>query len=122
MSDLNSLIKDLSAIKMPAKTFREVLLVILKHLEDESSKPDAYFLRRGISASEWRKLRDAVLSRDNNRCQYCGRGPETGSLHCDHVLPLFKGGSNELSNLVTACKSCNSSKRAKTVEEWKGGQ
>ncbi len=28
----------------------------------------------------------------------------------DHVVPLFRGGSNDLTNLVIACESCNKSK------------
>jgi len=44
-----------------------------------------------------------------NKCWMCG-----GSFdHVDHVKPLAKGGSNHLSNLRPACKSCNSTKSAK---------
>ena len=28
-------------------------------------------------------------------------------LHCDHILPKSKGGSNDLDNLVTSCSECN---------------
>ena len=66
--------------------------------------------------SQWRLLREAVFLRDDYTCHYCGaRG---GRLECDHVIPVSRGGSNDLSNLVTACKPCNQSKRAKTPEEW----
>lgn len=55
---------------------------------------------------------------DGYTCQYCGeRGKR---LECDHVVPVSRGGSNEHENLVTACFACNRSKRAKTVEEWRG--
>ena len=64
----------------------------------------------------WRELRAFVFARDDFTCQYCGaRG---GSLQCDHIIPFSKGGSNELDNLVTACKPCNQSKRDKTLDEW----
>lgn len=66
--------------------------------------------------SVWRVLRVTVFERDDFTCQYCGaRGV---SLQCDHIIPVSRGGSNELDNLTTACRPCNQSKRAKTPEEW----
>lgn len=56
-----------------------------------------------------------IFTRDGNRCVYCGRADD---LTLDHVVPLSRGGSNEPDNLATACRSCNSSKNAKTPEEW----
>ena len=67
---------------------------------------------------EWAALRSTVFERDDYTCQYCGvRGV---SLQCDHVIPVSRGGSNELSNLVAACAKCNLSKHDKTPEEWLG--
>ena len=64
----------------------------------------------------WKQLRSTVFERDNYTCQYCGA--HGGSLHCDHVMPVSRGGSNELSNLATACATCNQAKHDKTPEEW----
>lgn len=64
----------------------------------------------------WKALRQAVLERDQFTCHYCGaRGADPV---IDHVLPVRRGGTNALENLVTACKSCNRSKNTKTPEEW----
>jgi 5-methylcytosine-specific restriction endonuclease McrA len=41
-------------------------------------------------------------------------------IEIDHVVPLSKGGSNDLSNLVTACKPCNQAKRGKAAHKVKG--
>lgn len=49
-------------------------------------------------------------------CVYCGKPAE----HMDHVMPKSRGGSDDPSNLVPACSSCNWSKGAKTLEEWRG--
>ena len=66
---------------------------------------------------EWSKIRTRIFTRDDYTCQYCGaRG---GRLECDHITPVSRGGTNDDNNLCAACFSCNRSKRAKTVEEWR---
>lgn len=37
----------------------------------------------------------------------------------DHFLSLELGGTNELSNLVPSCRSCNLSKGPKSIEEFR---
>ena len=70
--------------------------------------------RRGDAL--WAEMRAQVFARDDYTCRYCGtRG---GGLECDHVEPLAKGGTHHPSNLVTACRSCNRSKGAKSPAEW----
>ena len=51
----------------------------------------------------------------NGRCVYCGAKAD---LTLDHVVPLSRGGTHTLENLVGACFSCNSSKGNKLIEEW----
>ena len=50
-------------------------------------------------------------------CCYCGR---VGlPLEIEHVIPVTReGSSNDPWNLALACKSCNSSKCDRTIEEW----
>jgi 5-methylcytosine-specific restriction endonuclease McrA len=36
----------------------------------------------------------------------------------DHIVPLVRGGSNWPENLQLLCKSCNSKKQDRTMEEW----
>jgi hypothetical protein len=69
-----------------------------------------------VVGESWRHLRLRVLIRDNFTCAYCG---STTGLAADHVHPRAKGGLDIESNLVAACKPCNSSKRDKTIEEWR---
>lgn len=70
-------------------------------------------------ASGWMRLRLEVFDRDGWRCVYCGGA---GALECDHILPIAKGGGHQLANLATACFSCNRSKGAKTIEQWKAAR
>lgn len=65
--------------------------------------------------SDWVIVRAGIFDRDDYTCRYCGaRGVK---LECDHVLPVSRGGSNEKTNLVTACKPCNQKKRDRTPDE-----
>ena len=72
-------------------------------------------IRRNGSSTRWRKLRAFVLKRDNNTCYYCGI-PTANTV--DHLTPIDKGGTDELSNLVAACSHCNYSKGSKTEQQF----
>lgn len=58
----------------------------------------------------------AVLKQFNYQCAYCLKPLKR--LTKDHVVPLHRGGNHTKSNIVPACKRCNSSKGTKLVEEW----
>jgi 5-methylcytosine-specific restriction endonuclease McrA len=62
-----------------------------------------------------RRLWDAVLDRFGHRCAYCGAA---GELQQEHRIPFSKGGPSDVSNIVPACPSCNSRKRAQPPELW----
>jgi hypothetical protein len=57
-----------------------------------------------------------VFKRDKYICQYCGISGNLVELECDHIKPVSKGGNNDLSNLITACKPCNRNKS--DSEDW----
>ena len=62
------------------------------------------------------KRRIEVLEKYKFRCAYCGASAADGaSLEVDHIIPVSKGGSNELSNLQTLCKSCNVGKSDRII-------
>jgi 5-methylcytosine-specific restriction protein A len=56
------------------------------------------------------KVRLLVYTRDNHACRSCGASAD---LSIDHVLPISKGGTNDLTNLQTLCRPCNVRKGAK---------
>ena len=51
----------------------------------------------------------------NDACAYCGSDKQAT---IDHVMPLSNGGLDEYTNIVPACKTCNSSKNSKEVWQW----
>lgn len=72
------------------------------------------FSRRRVSM--WEKIRSRIFERDQWACTYCGE--IASDLHCDLIVPVSRGGTNDEANLTTACKRCNLSKGAKSVEAW----
>lgn len=69
------------------------------------------------------ETRQALLARDGDSCVYCGSAlvldaeDATRGWSVDHLTPVSRGGSDHLSNLALACRSCNA-KGAKTAEEF----
>lgn len=58
-----------------------------------------------------------VFKRDSFRCQYCGRSAPDVVLNLDHVVPVSKGGDNDIMNLVTSCVECNGGKGAVMLDD-----
>ncbi len=56
-------------------------------------------------------VRKYVFERDRYCCQSCSQTHLQTELTIDHIIPLAKGGSNDISNLQTLCRRCNSRKR-----------
>jgi CRISPR/Cas system Type II protein with McrA/HNH and RuvC-like nuclease domain len=50
------------------------------------------------------KVRKQVFERDEPVCKSCG---SRDMLEVDHIIPISRGGSNQLDNLQILCKTCN---------------
>ena len=57
-----------------------------------------------------KRLRFEIFRRDGYACVYCGRRTPSITLEVDHRLPRCMGGSDDPSNLVSACWDCNRGK------------
>lgn len=64
-----------------------------------------------------RRIRFEILRRDGHTCRYCGAQAPDVPLTVDHVIPRALGGSDEPSNLVTACRDCNFGKGSTSPDE-----
>ena len=69
-------------------------------------------LRSNGSTTQWRKLREIVIRRDQGTCQLCGQEGK----HVDHIIPRTLGGSDELLNLQLLCVQCNLQKGGRFFE------
>jgi uncharacterized protein YdaU (DUF1376 family) len=68
------------------------------------------------SIDEWKITRLRIFFRDRYICTYCKL--RSKNLECDHIIPVSRGGSNDDSNLTTACRKCNRRKSNKLISEF----
>lgn len=90
-----------------------------------SANPERAREKSRQSKQRWRARRYdgsgyEVAARDIRRlasacCVACGLPADS----LDHVIPLSRGGSHGVGNLAPMCRTCNSSKGAKTISEWR---
>lgn len=77
--------------------------------------------QQGWQGMNWisQTSRLALYLRDGLSCAWCGDSVENGAqLSLDHLKPHIKGGTNQVTNLVTACKRCNSSRGDRPVTRF----
>jgi endogenous inhibitor of DNA gyrase (YacG/DUF329 family) len=77
--------------------------------------------RRGREAGwashyTWAEVMRLFLMFDR-RCAYCDVEIE-GQPEPDHVVPLSRGGSNSITNILPTCHACNAGKRHLLLDEW----
>lgn len=58
-----------------------------------------------------------LFRRDRNLCAYCGERLDRRELTRDHIFPRARGGRDVWTNVVTACRACNTRKACRTPEE-----
>jgi 5-methylcytosine-specific restriction protein A len=60
-----------------------------------------------VSSYQWKAIRKQVYLRDNHACVVCRKNCERWDIACHHIRPVRYGGSDDLFNLATVCKSCH---------------
>lgn len=60
-------------------------------------------------------LLDALVDFWGSLCVYCG---DAADLEIEHIIPLARGGTNEIGNLTVSCRTCNAKKRTQTAAEF----
>lgn len=60
--------------------------------------------------AEWQALKSYYM----DQCLCCGDVPDR--LECDHIVPLSRGGSDDISNCQPLCQTCNGHKHTQTID------
>lgn len=81
----------------------------------QSSKELLYNLEATSSSEAKRKWRQSIKEYWNYQCAYCGSDE---NLTLDHITPKSKGGTDRITNLICACKECNSNKAHQLWSDW----
>lgn len=55
----------------------------------------------------------------HGKCAYCGRDLPFSDMTVDHVIPLAKGGTSSIQNMVPACIQCNNRKGMLTIQGFR---
>lgn len=66
-----------------------------------------------------KKERQTVFDKMKGHCAYCGCEISLDEMQVDHIMPLRKGGLDELENMLPACRSCNHYKSTLTVQQFR---
>lgn len=74
-----------------------------------------YTKRRQFTKEE----RLEIYNKYNGHCAYCGCELNLEEMTVDHILPLYRGGTNYPTNLNPSCRSCNKYKATYTVEDFR---
>lgn len=64
------------------------------------------------------EVREYLLEKFVRTCAYCGGLSGDPVLEVEHIVPKSRGGSDRVSNLVIACRTCNLEKGNRTPAEW----
>jgi 5-methylcytosine-specific restriction protein A len=74
---------------------------------DEQTRDARNPYRKAYKSEEYARNRRLKFDRSGGRCELCKVECQPGDWQCDHVVPLSKGGTNDLSNLRILCTSCH---------------
>lgn len=55
-------------------------------------------------------IRRRLYARQNGKCAYCGQHRNHKYMTISHIIPLSRGGTDDISNLRCVCKKCNGMK------------
>ena len=63
-------------------------------------------------------IRQYIYRQADGKCALCGRPLVYTEMTIDHIIPLSKGGENEIENFQCTCKECNEFKQSILPEDF----
>lgn len=76
--------------------------------------------RRVAGNMPTQKELDDLFDEQGHMCLYCLDPLTYETYTIEHILPISRGGTNNLDNIGFVCQPCNSSRRNKSFVEWTG--
>lgn len=94
----------------------------LSHLQQYNTHArNRYALEKNAPGTHTPQDVQRIFEAQQGKCYYCKK--TLTKYHVDHVIPITRGGSNDPSNLVVTCPTCNLRKNNKLPHEWiEGGR
>lgn len=86
---------------------------LIRNADTTRAKREHSQRRREQFSKDYDRLMLALIERDGFECAICGTRDD---LTIDHIVPLSKGGGDDLDNLRLLCRKHNSQKGDKTVK------
>lgn len=86
-------------------------LLVTIGLTDEDKEGNPCQWAERVTFPEW--IKSSLRARERGKCAMCGSDlvlELEDEIHIDHIVPLSKGGCNDLVNLQLLCKDCNQKK------------
>lgn len=81
-------------------------------LVDEAERNARNPYRKKYKDPEFATNRQHRFERARGRCEMCGTELKMAEWQCDHLVPLSKGGGNNIENLRVLCTPCHKRKTA----------
>lgn len=66
-----------------------------------------------------KKTRQLVYDKCGGHCAYCGKEIAYKDMQVDHIHAQHKGGTDDINNLLPACRACNFRKGTYSVEQFR---
>lgn len=73
--------------------------------------------RRAVGVLKFKEVK-GIITKQKHKCAICFCKLPARGYHIDHIHPIAKGGTNEISNIQITCETCNRRKGSKNPFDY----